>query len=770
MTRSWILFIILFILYDTASGQKGTVFGIVRLNDLPAEFVSIHIKDSNDGTTTDHHGAYSMQIAYGIHTVVVQMVGTETQEHEVNVQEYQPNIKLDIDLIESAYQVNEVVVTGTKTFKRKTDSPVIVSVLDSKTLGHLQVCNISEGLKFQTGLRVETDCQTCGYTQLRMNGLAGGYSQILINGRPIFSPLMSLYGMELLPVNMIDRLEIVRGGGSSLYGTSAIAGTVNVITKIPKKNTYELGLVNQFIDGKTNDLILTANSTWVNESKNAGVAFIMNHRSRNFFDANSDGFSELPQLKSSVIGTNIFFKPTASQKVELSINKMDEYRLGGEIIDKPAYLAQQAEERDHDIWIGNLDYQLNFNQENSSFIAFGAFQNTRRKHYTGVFPDEVASINAHLINPPYGRSLNKTWQGGLQINHKFNKFLGGKNILTFGSEYISDQIDDNIPTYRYYINQKSQDWGTFFQSDWNIIPKVNLLTGVRVDRHNLVHELIWSPRLSVLYKPNTKTQFRLGYGEGFRAPQAFDTDLHIAFAGGGVSLVRLDPNLIRESSKSITSSVNYDKTSENMIYGATLEAFYTNLNDAFVLQNTGTDTFGNIFLKTNGEDARVKGITTEIRMNYNKIIQLETGFTWQSSEYSKPVTFVQDLSPIKNFIRTPNLYGFANLNTNITRVLALNTNLVYTGSMKLVHFAGAGSIQSDEIIESKPFAEVSAKLSYTIHLHNKFGSDLELFAGVKNILNSYQQDFDSGKNRDSNYVYGPSLPRTFLLGIKLKAE
>ena len=128
--------------------------------------------------------------------------------------------------------------------------------------------------------------------------------------------------------------------------------------------------MNQFIDGKTNDLILTANSTWVNESKNAGVAFIMNHRSRNFFDANSDGFSELPQLKSSVIGTNIFFKPTASQKVELSINKMDEYRLGGEIIDKPAYLAQQAEERDHDIWIGNLDYQLNFNQENSSFIAF----------------------------------------------------------------------------------------------------------------------------------------------------------------------------------------------------------------------------------------------------------------------------------------------------------------------------------------------------------------------------------------------------------------
>lgn len=137
--------------------------------------------------------------------------------------------------IERKLNLEEIVVTGTKTFKRKTESPVIVNIIDSKVLGNLQVCNLSEGLKFQPGLRVETDCQTCGYTQLRMNGLQGGYSQILINGRPIFSPLMSLYGMEQLPVNMIERIEVVRGGGSSLYGSSAVGGTVNVITKLPKK-------------------------------------------------------------------------------------------------------------------------------------------------------------------------------------------------------------------------------------------------------------------------------------------------------------------------------------------------------------------------------------------------------------------------------------------------------------------------------------------------------------------------------------------------------
>ena len=105
-------------------------------------------------------------------------------------------------------------------------------------LQNVQACNLAEGLSFQSGLRVETNCQTCSYTQLRMNGLPGGYSQILINGRPVFSPLAGLYGMEQIPTNMIDRIEIVRGGGSSLYGSSAVGGVVNVITKLPKKNDY----------------------------------------------------------------------------------------------------------------------------------------------------------------------------------------------------------------------------------------------------------------------------------------------------------------------------------------------------------------------------------------------------------------------------------------------------------------------------------------------------------------------------------------------------
>ena len=111
----------------------------------------------------------------------------------------------------------------------------------SKKIEKVQACNISEVLSFQSGLRVETDCQTCNYTQLRINGLSGGYSQILINGKAIFSPLAGMYAMEQIPSNMIERIEVIKGGGSSLYGSSAIGGVVNLITKLPKTNSFDFG-------------------------------------------------------------------------------------------------------------------------------------------------------------------------------------------------------------------------------------------------------------------------------------------------------------------------------------------------------------------------------------------------------------------------------------------------------------------------------------------------------------------------------------------------
>jgi outer membrane receptor for ferrienterochelin and colicins len=337
-----------------------------------------------------------------------------------------------------------------------------------------------------------------------------------------------------------------------------------------------------------------------------------------------------------------------------------------------------------------------------------------------------------------------------------------------GAVYVYDDVFDTIPAYNYEIDQQTKNSGFFAQSDWKVIPSLTFLAGIRGDKHNLVDKLILSPRLSLLYNLHANTQFRLTWGTGFRAPQAFDTDMHIAFAGGGVSRIILDPLLKEERSNSFSGSVNWDLPSETFIVGFTLEGFYTQLDNVFYLQPVAPDEFGARFEKRNGQAAVVNGGTLELRGNYNRKIQLEAGITLQSSLFDEPVENIRGLEPMRRFLRSPNEYGYFTLSFTPGRKFNASFSSVYTGRMQQVHFAGAPEQPVDEYITSPSFTELNAKVSYTFSLPS-VDSGLEFFAGIKNITNAYQNDFDSGKNRDSNYIYGPGLPRSVYVGLKLKS-
>ena len=425
-------------IFSPLFGQTGIINGTLNVDDNKQEFATISIStDPIQVASTNSKGYFYIDtIPYGTYTVTGEFAGYTKVTKTFILDENNQKLELNFNLNENLNLLDEIVLTGSKTYKRQTNSAVIVGIINSETLNNIQACNLSEGLKFQPGLRVETDCQTCNYTQLRMNGLAGGYSQILINGRPIFSPLTGLYGLEQLPTNMIEKIEVVRGGGSSLYGSSAIGGTVNIITKIPKKNSYELNSFYQNINGKADDIVFSGNASLVSENKNSGVAFFFNHRDRDWYDENDDNYSELSKLENTSFGTNVFFLPKDNQKLEISISNLNEYRYGGEMVEKPAYLTQQSEERTTNVWMGSADYQMNFNDDNSSFITYAAWQNTKRKHYTGIFPDQEPEIQAHLENPPYGTSNVTTLQGGFQLNHKVYDFIKGTNTFILGTEYV----------------------------------------------------------------------------------------------------------------------------------------------------------------------------------------------------------------------------------------------------------------------------------------------------------------------------------------------
>lgn len=739
---------------------------MVVSNNLPVEFVAVKLKGEGKGSISSEDGHFLIEnVTPGKHIVVISHPNYAYHESEVVLDDSSMHLELSIELFDNPLLIDQVVVTATRTDKRQTDAPVIVGVINSQTLENVQACTLSEGLKFQPGLRVETDCQTCNYTQLRMNGLAGGYSQILINGRPIFSPLTGLYGLEQIPTNMIDRIEVVRGGGSALFGSSAIGGTVNVITKLPRKNTFALSNNLQMLGKGTFDNVLSGNVTVVAENKKSGISFFVNNRSRDWYDQNGDHFSELPKLNNMAFGTTLFFLPKERQKVEMSLSRLHEYRYGGEMTDGPAHEAAQSEERVHDVYIGSLDYQINFKNNNSSLILYAAGQYTRRSHYTGILPEDSIDLLNHYKQPPYGNSTVSTVQMGSQYNHRFRRFWLGENVLTAGAEFVYDDVYDYIPAYQYLIDQTTRNLGVFLQSDWEITHRLELLLGLRADQHNFLNQPVVSPRASLLYTIREALQLRFTWARGFRAPQAFDADMHIAFAGGGISRITLSDHLREERSNSFSASINYDKSYKSFVAGFTLEGFYTQLAGAFYYHPLGEDELGEVFEKRNGDGATVKGGSLELRANWNQLLELESGITLQSNTFNEPVFYSDVLERTNRFLRTPNAYGYATLFLFPKKAFNASINSVYTGPMTLVHFAGAPEQPEDAYVTTRSFWELNIKVAYTLkleHLH----SNLQLFGGIKNALNAYQSDFDSGKNRDSNYIYGPAQPRTLFVGVK----
>lgn len=185
---------------------------------------------------------------------------------------------------------------------------------------------------------------------MRINGLDGHYSQILMNSRPVFSALAGVYGLEQLPANMIDRVEIMRGGGSALFGSSAIGGTINIITKDPSTNYAEAAhsLTSIGISGALENNT-TLNASVVSGNSNLGLTVYGQSRSRDGYDHDSDGFTEIAHLSSTTLGARATLRPDNEHRLTLDWHGTKEYRRGGDNLDLPPHEAMVAEQTDHNI-------------------------------------------------------------------------------------------------------------------------------------------------------------------------------------------------------------------------------------------------------------------------------------------------------------------------------------------------------------------------------------------------------------------------------------
>ncbi|MFV0521707.1 MAG: TonB-dependent receptor [Mangrovibacterium sp.] len=734
-------------------------------------FSTITVVGTTIGTIADITGHFKLTgVPEGKHTVRISAVGFAASEYDVDFKIGKQNT-IRITLMADQIGLEQVVVSGDRNEKSRRDVATIVNSIGPKLMEITQSTTLSEGLNYTPGLRMENDCQNCGFTQVRMNGLEGPYSQILINSRPVFSGLAGVYGLELIPANMIDRIEVVRGGGSALFGGNAIAGTINLITKEPVNNSFAIsGTLNALGNGAS-DNSLNLNASVLSSDYRTGLTLYGFKRSRDEWDANNDGFSELSEIANNTFGASIFHRMGNRSKIGVDYFYINEDRRGGSDFDKVLHEAEVAEAVEHNINSMSATYEQFF-RDHDKLSVYAAMQTVNRDSYYGADYDPSA----------YGNTKDLSYNAGVQYHRDIKRFFGTSSELLLGAETTASSLEDtkkgyyDVETNEHLDNTQIADqqvstYGAFVQNEW-IWSKFRLGLGLRYEHYLVTNAQsdaddisgnVLSPRATALWTISPKFQFRASYANGYRAPQIFDEDLHIETSTARQVTHVNDPNLTQETSNSYTASIDYTDQFGKIITQFLVEGFYTKLNDPFVNEYGEPDEDGNVvYTRKNAEDgAIVKGVNIEANASSGSKLLFQLGLTLQSSEYESAQEFDE-----KRFFRTPNTYGYFTASYSpISRFTAAVT-ANYTGEMLVPYFGNTlADPEVGELRTSSAFFDMGAKLSYNFRL----GEDLnmQLYTGMKNIFNSFQDDFDSGADRDPGYMYGPLTPRMFYFGIKL---
>ena len=735
----------------------GHVLDIATGEHLP--YATVAIKGTTIGCAANSTGHYQLNnIPEGVHTIVISAIGYESIEAEFEA-EIRTTTELNFSLAESTTMVDEVVVSATRNETNRRKTSTVVNVASAKLFEGTASANLSEAMSFQSGLRVENTCGNCGAPQLRINGLEGQYSQILLDSRAIFSSLAGVYGLDLMPVAMVERVEVIRGGGSALFGSSAIGDVVNIITKDPVRNTLSLSNTSNIMEDGTPDINTSLGGAFVSDDYRLGAYIFGQVKNRGAYDRNDDGFSDITKLRSETAGFRAYYKTSTHSRLTAEYHHIHEFRRGGDNLDEAPHSAMICEQLDHNIDGGGLKFDY-FPNTKHRLSVYTSAQGISRSSYFG------ANMNPNA----YGTTSDLTLVGGAQ--YTLNYKAGLPSELTVGAEYNYNNLDDIYHATGRRLEQETSIYGLFAQNEWKS-DKVNVLIGFRLDKHNMIDRPIFAPRANVRYSPIENLGLRLSYSSGYRAPQAYNEDLHIDALNHSVSIIEIDPNLRPEFSHSFSASADYYHNFGRLQTNILVEGFYTMLNDVFTLENTReeSDAEGNNYIykvRRNAAGARIGGITAEVKLGIPDIFDVQLGYTFQKSTYVEPEAWSEDVEAQRTMFRSPDHYGYLNSNFYITKNLNASIFGTFTGPMLVQHAAYTdilGIEHPDSEVMTPSFWDFGFKVGYTFRLSNVV--NLEVNAGIKNLFDSYQRDIDVGAGRDSAYIYGPSLPRTYFVGVKL---
>jgi len=742
--------IVLLLLISTCGFSQTTLKGTVYRGNEPLSFASIYIKEIKKGAQTDENGKYEItNIEAGSYSIVASYMGFQTERKTILISK-ENNIQVNFNLKEDANNLDEVVVSGTLKPVSRMETPVPVEVYTPAFLKKNPTSNIFEALQNVNGVRPQLNCSICNTGDIHINGLEGPYTMVTIDGMPIVSSLSTVYGLSGIPNSLIERVEVVKGPASSLYGSEAVGGLINIITKKPHSaplfsaDIFSTSWLENNVDIGFKSNIGTKATTLV------GINY---YNFNEKVDKNNDNFTDVTLQERISLFNKWNFDRKDNKEFTLAGRFFYEDRWGGEMQWNKSY-------RGGDEVYGESIYTRRFE-------LLGKYQLPTIEDMFLSF-----SVTDHDQNSVYGNTLYMAQQKIAYAQYTWDKQIENHNLM-LGSAFRHQYYDDN--TTATIEAERTSIYSIFLQDEIKMSEKHTVLLGTRYDYNNN-HGSIFTPRIAYKWKISDHDVFRINAGTGFRIVNLF-TEEHAALTGARDVIITED----LKPEKSYNINLNYLKKikfEDGSFLGLEASTWYTYFTNQ-ILPDYDTNPNQIIYSNLNG---------------YAETIGLSGNIDYISPFGLKAIVGFTMLQPknVQNGVSSlPVLTEKYSVNWAITYdIPKWFLSIDYTGNLY-------GPMRLALLGDLDPRKEYSPVWSLqNIQFTYKKFRNFELYGGVKNLLNwtpakgnpfliagandpfDQNVDFDASGNViatptnpyaltfDPNYVYAPNQGIRGFLGIR----
>jgi outer membrane receptor for ferrienterochelin and colicins len=700
MTLKTILLVLCFFAINFLSfGQSAQIIGNLKMNGVPSKDIKISIVGGNQGAYTNDQGQFKIEgLSIGQTKIVYSQSGVYLDSSLINIEFENQKYIINKNIKFINQNIDEVVVTGTLKAVGKLDSPVPVEIYNSCFFQSNPSPSIFEAIQNVNGVRPQLNCNICNTGDIHINGLEGPYTMVLIDGMPIVSGLSTVYGLSGIPQSLVERIEIVKGPASTLYGSEAVGGIINIITKDPKKAS--IVSIDHF------------STSWGELSTDIGLKYKLTPKVQGLmginyfnyqlpFDKNNDGFTDLTLSNRISIFNKFSIERKSKKTFTIAGRYIYEDRWGGQMDWSPKFRGGDSiygESIYTSRWETFGTYQLPTKE--NIFFQFSANGHHQNSYYgtTPFFANQTILFGQLLWNEEYKRS---DWLVGL--SNRYTSY--DDNTSATGS---SDTASLNVPSKIFLP-------GLFIQNDYNLNENNRVLLGIRAD-YSAIHGIILSPRINYKWmSQNKKNIVRFGLGNGYRVANIFTED-HAALTGARKVVFK---NKLRPE-RSYNTNLNFVKqihTKKNHYLTFDATGFYTYFVNK-ILPDYVTDP-NVIFYDNLSGYAESAGISVNIDFQFTKKLSINAGGT------------VMSVVTVENGVRTIQPLTERASGTWRAQYLFEKIGLTfdYTGNV-----FGPMKLPLLGVLDNRePYSPIFS--IQNIQFTKKFKNKLEIYTGIKNLLN-----------------------------------